>query len=175
MQEIKIPLSKTKITLLLVGSMLFVFSGILAATDPSRFVSNRYSENTVLFAGVAAIVFFGLCSFFIAKKVFSKTLGLEINEKGIIDNSGAASVGLIEWDDIAGYSKIEIASSKILMIHTSNPEKYIGRATNFIAKKAMTANHKMYGSPLSITANSLKIKFADLERLLAEQIEKRIK
>ena len=92
---------------------------------------------------------------------------------GIIDNSGATSVGLIEWADITGMSKLEIASSKILMIYTSDAEKYINRARNKIAKKAMAANHKMYGSPLSITSNSLKIKFSELELLLAEQIEKR--
>jgi len=44
----------------------------------------------------------------------------------------------------------------------SNPEEYINRHTNFIAKKAAAINHKMYGSPISIAANSLKYSFDDL-------------
>lgn len=175
MDEIKIPFSKTKICLLLIAALLFVFFGCWATIDPQRFVSARFDESSILIAGIAAILFFGLCAVFIAKKVFSKKFGLVINDSGIIDNSGATSVGLIEWSDVTGMSKLEIASSKILMIHTSDAEKYISRARNIIAKKAMTANHKMYGSPLSITSNPLKIKFSELEHLLAEQIEKRVK
>lgn len=48
------------------------------------------------------------------------------------------------------------------MIEVSNPDVYINRQTNFIAKKAAAINHKMYGSPISITANSLKYSFDDL-------------
>lgn len=162
-------------SLLLIGALLFVVAGFWAVITPQRFVSARFSESIVLAAGIAALLFFGLCAIFIAKKVFGKQMGLVINDMGIIDNSGGTSVGLIEWADITGMSKLEIASSKILMIHTSDAEKYINRARNIIAKKAMTANHKMYGSPLSITSNSLKIKFSELEHLLAEQIEKRVK
>lgn len=175
MDEINIPLSKSKISLLLIAALLFVVFGFWAAIEPQRFDSSRFSETTVLVAGIAAILFFGLCAIFITKKVLSKKFGLVINDMGINDNSSGTSVGLIEWADITGMSKLEIASSKVLMIHTAVPEKYINRARNIIAKKAMTANHKMYGSPLSISSNSLKIKFTDLEHLLAEHIEKRLK
>tara|TARA_R100001369_G_scaffold70221_2_gene97923 strand:- start:1551 stop:1748 length:198 start_codon:yes stop_codon:yes gene_type:complete len=61
---------------------------------------------------------------------------------------------------------LEIASSKILVIETLNPEKYIERSKNVISKKTMRANHNMYSSPLSIISNSLKIKFSELERLI---------
>ncbi len=175
MTEIEIPLSKTKIILLLIGALAFVFAGAWGIIDPEKFAWIRSSKNFVLISGIAAVLFFGLCSVFFALKIFSRKPGLVINNAGIIDNSNATSVGLIAWNDITGIKRLEIASSKILVIETSNPEKYIARSKNIISKKAMRANHNTYGSPLSIISNSLNIKFSELERLIVEQIEKRRK
>lgn len=175
MDEIRIPLSKTKIILLLIGALIFILGDAWGVIDPERFSSITFSKNAVSISGLAGVLFFGLCFVFIAKKVFSRKPGLIINNDGIIDNSNATSVGLIAWDDITGMKPLEIASSKILVIMTSNPEKYIEHSKNIISKKAMKANYKMYGSPLSIISNSLKIKFSELENLIEEQIAKRNK
>lgn len=171
MTEIKIPLSKTKIVLLLVAALAFVFAGAWGIIDPEKFTSIRYSDNFIFIIGIVSVLFFGLAAVFITLKMFSKKPGLILNDSGIIDNSNATSVGLIEWKDITGMRRLEIASSKILIIETANPEKYIQRSKNIISKKAMKANNKMYGSPLAIISNSLKIKFSELERLIGEQIE----
>lgn len=173
MTEIQIPLSKTKIILSLIGALAFLVGGVWGVLDPERFATARYPKNIIFIIGIIGILFFGLCAVFIASKVIRKKPGLIINDEGIIDNSNATSVGLIAWDDITGMKTLAIASSKIIVIETSNPEKYIERAKNMISKKAMKANNKMYGSPLSIISNALKIKFADLENLVAEHIEKR--
>lgn len=175
MNEIEIPLSKTKLILVLVGASLFVFFGSWCAINPEKFATIRYSENIVFIAGIAAVLFFGLCIIFIMIKVFDSKPGLVVNDNGVLDNSGATSVGFIAWSDIAAITTLEIASSKIIIIHTSNPDKYIKRAGNIISKKAMKANYKRYGSPLSITVNSLKIRFSELENLLTDQIEMRRK
>ena len=175
MDDIKIPLSKSKIILFLIGALVFVCFGAWGVLDPEKFASVRYSKEIVFISGLAGVLFFGLCSVFITRKVFSNKPGLIINDEGIQDNSNATSIGLIEWNDITGVKTLERASSKILVIKTSEPEKYIERAGNFISKKAMKANNKMYGSPLSIISNSLKIKLSELESLVQEQIEKRTK
>ena len=91
---------------------------------------------------------------------------------GITDNSNATSIGLIEWDDITNIGTVQISSMKILMLET---DKYIERAKNRISKRAMKANHKIYGSPLSIISNSLKIKHGDLEKLNREDLRREIK
>jgi hypothetical protein len=98
---------------------------------------------------------------------------LRIDEKGITDHTNATSVGLIEWQDITGIQRLTIASSNILIIKTAKPDKYIQRATNSIAKRAMQANNKMYGSPLSIIASSLQIDFDDLESMIRTEFDKR--
>lgn len=62
-----------------------------------------------------------------------------------------------------------------LILHIDNPEKYINRAKNIISKKAMNMNYKTYGSPISITSNSLEINLDDLEKLLTSEFEERKK
>jgi hypothetical protein len=98
---------------------------------------------------------------------------LTIDENGITDNTNATSIGLIEWDDITGIDRVEIASSKILIIKTDKPNKYIDRARNGISKRAMKANNKMYGSPISIISSSLKMKFNELENLIESELKRR--
>lgn len=174
--KIEIPLSKTKILLLLIGATVFVVLGTLFIMNPGQFKSPIFrNPETIRIAGIAAVAFFGLCLVFIARKLFDNKVGLTIDQNGLTDNSNATSVGLIEWDDITGIGTVQVASTKTLMLETDKPEKYIERAKNGISKRAMKANHKMYGSPLSIISNSLKIKYDDLERMVREEFEKRKK
>lgn len=172
--KIEIQLSKTKILLLLIGATIFVVIGGLFIMNPEQFRNQLFRNiETIRLVGVAAVVFFGVSLFFITKKLFDNKFGLTIEQKGITDNSNATSVGLIEWDDITNLRTIEVASTKILMLETNKPEKYIERAKNGLSKKSMKANHKLYGSPISIISNSLKIKHDDLEKLIREEFEKR--
>ena len=174
--KIEIQLSKTKNLLLLIGSTVFVVLGTLFIMNPEQFQSPLFrNPETIRIAGIAAVAFFGLCSVFIAIKLFDKKVGLTIDQNGITDNSNATSVGLIEWADITNIGTVQVASTKILMLETDKPEKYIERAKNGISKRAMKANHKMYGSPISIISNSLKIKYDELENLIRDEFEKRKK
>ena len=157
MTEIKIPLSKAKTILILIGALAFFIAGAWGVLEPERFASVWYSKNVVFISGITGVLYFGLCFVFIAKKVFSSKHGLIINDNGIINNSKTTSVGLIEWNDITGMKTLEIASSKILVIETSNPEKYIECSKNIISKKVMKWNNEMYGSPIAIISNYLKI------------------
>lgn len=160
--------------LLFIGAALFVVLGMLLLLNPDDFTTAA-SRNPAMIriAGIVATVFFGLCLAFITRKLFDKKVGLTIDQDGITDNSNATSVGLIEWADITGIDRVEIASTKILMLQTNKPDKYIERAKNAISRRAMKANYKNYGSPLAIIANSLKLNFDELEKLLATEIEKR--
>lgn len=174
--KIEIQLSKTKILLLLIGATVFVVLGTLFIMNPEQFKSPIFrNPETIRIAGIAAVAFFGLYLVFIVKKLFDNKIGLTIDQNGITDNSNATSVGLIEWDDITDIGTVQVASTKILMLETDKPEKYIERARNGISKRAMKANYKMYGSPLSIISNSLKIKYEELERMIREEFEKRKK
>ena len=119
--------------------------------------------------------FFGVGGFFIARKIFENKAGLIIDQCGITDNSAAASVGLIEWEDIQEIKTLEIMSTKILLINTVNPEKYIGKAQNAVSRRIMKANQDMYGSPIQISPNALKISYSELHELIITELNKRKK
>lgn len=168
MNRIEIPLSKTKIALLLAGAIGFVVLGILFILTPDTFVSPVFGNPmTIRVAGIAAVVFFGSAGAYGVTKLFDKGIGLLIDESGIADNTSAAGIGLIEWTDITEIRTEQVMSTKFLLIFTANPDKYLSRANGF-KRKLMKANMNRYGTPLSITSNTLKCRFNDLERLIKD-------
>lgn len=172
-ESIEIPLSKTKITLYFIGALIFVLLGIVFAYEPSTFVSFRYPNPTFIrIGGIASFVFFGTCLVFITRKLFDSNIGLRISEEGIWDNSNSFGLGLIDWNDITGFRTINISFTKLIIVKTNKPKKYIDRTKNRMAKRTMISNHKNLGSPLTIMANSLSIDLEQLEKLLREQFKK---
>ncbi len=176
--RIEIPLSKQKITFLIIASLAFVIAGILFVYQPGRFVSEytiRYrmfnNPEMIRIIGIIAILFFGAAGIYGIKKLFDKKVGLVIDENGITDNSNASSIGLIEWNDILEIKTEQVMSTKFLLIEVENPEKYIGKAKSGMKARLMKANMKMYGTPLSITSNTLKYDFNELEKLIQNKFE----
>jgi len=183
MDEIKIPLSKTKLVLMLIGSLAFVYGGVYMIIEPEQSSYKRHSDEFLFFMGIICVLFFVLASFFILKKIFSRKIGLIINEQGIIDNSNAISLGLIKWNDISGISIIKpqvpvfelrttVSTQKMIILKTDNPEKFIERLRNPILKETLKYNNKIYGSPLTIISSGLNIKFSELENIIKEQMNK---
>lgn len=174
--KIEIPLNKTKIVGLFVGSAVFVVLGILFIKNAETFVSPiMRSPEVIKTTCIVGVCFFGIGIVFITRKLFDNRPGLIIDQYGLTNNSGAGNVGLIEWEDITGIETKQVMSTKFLIIHTNQPGKYIGRAKNTFAKQTMTLNNKTYGSPISITANSLNTDFKSLEKLVRTAFEKNIK
>lgn len=172
--RIEVKLSKKKLILLFIAGVVFVIFGLLGAKRPEDFVSPIFRDPEIIrISGIAGVCFFGIGIVFIARKLFDSKPGLKIDEYGITDNTNATSIGLIEWEDITGIEKKQVMSNWFLILHTNRPEKYIDRAKNVIAKKAMDMNNKTYGSPITIISNSLKIDFNELEKLIRSELKKR--
>ncbi|MEN2415568.1 STM3941 family protein [Flavobacterium mesophilum] len=172
MSEIRIDLNKRKIFLALIGSIIFIFLGIQFILNPEHFVSHSYrNPGFIKIAGFASIIFSGICLIFLLFKIFDKKPGLIINDNGITDNSHYGSVGLIDWSKIKGIRTRQVMSTKFLLIDVSNPQAFIENSSRFKAS-LMKANLKMYGTPLSITSNSLNYNFDDLEKLILKEWDK---
>lgn len=171
MDKIEISLSKKKIILLAIGALAFVIVGVLFIIKPEVFVQhhNIISITRVRTVGIASVIFFGAVAIYAFWKIRDKRVGLIIDENGIYDNSNSLSIGLIRWEDITEIRTEEIHSSKFLLIYVSNPEAYLNKAKGF-RKKLMQMNYKMYGTPLSITSNTLKYNFTALERVLNDKL-----
>ena len=174
--KIEIPLSKNKIILLTLGSFLFVIAGIWLFANSTEFQSNsmRIMRNPMVIksVGIIGVLFFGATGIYGIRKLFDKKVGLVIDKNGITDNSNASSIGLIEWNDISEIKTEQVMSTKFLLIEVKNPEKYIGKAKSGMTARLMKANMKMYGAPLSITSNTLKYDFNELEKLIQTEFEK---
>lgn len=85
--EIKIPLRKNKIFLLILGALAFVIFGIWFITGPERFASLLYRPRSVDFikiAGIVGVAFLGICCFYIFQKLFDKKYGLMFQIPNII-------------------------------------------------------------------------------------------
>jgi len=170
--EIIIPLSKQKIILLTFSALVFVGLGILFVTIPEKYTSPIMRNPTIIFiSGIASIFFFGLCTLFICKKLWDKSPGLIITDEGILDNSSGVSGGQILWVDIDNISVLKNHRQKLIMLQVKNPQAYIDKQTSGFKRKMMTLNYKMYGTPLCITSNGLKISFDELLSTLTHKLE----
>lgn len=165
-----IALSKNKIFLLILGSCAFVVLGIwLLSLDEVTIHSQRRFGSPLLVhgVGIVSIVFFGVIGAFGVKKLFNNKPGLVLNSSGVIDNSSGVSAGLIPWSEILSAETYEIHKQKMLIIKVRNPQKYIEQG-GALKRALNNANHKMCGSPIAITSNTLKVDFSELLSLFEE-------
>ena len=126
--QIEIPLSKSKIYMILLGAIIFVTIGIwILIKQPSS--NHIIFGNTIIMniAGILSILFFGFIAFFVAKKISDKKPGLIINAEGIYDNSSGVSAGLILWSDMNGVSVKNVANQKFIMIELKNPQLILSK------------------------------------------------
>lgn len=177
-EEVRIPLSKIKMILLFLGAVLFVALGLLLIFGSFEFHSGSYSRYSYVRqpffripVGFLCVVFFGFGATLFFLKLFDGKEGLIINEKGIFDNSGYFSIGLIIWNDIVSIENIKQKNNNFILISVKNPEEYMKKAEGFIHLKGMRSNYRWYNSPIIISANFLQIKNKELYNLLMNKIE----
>ena len=170
MNKVEIPLSKTKLTLTILGAFSFVLFGTLFIINPDKFVSPfLQNPEIVKIVGIIGVSLFSTLGIYGIKKLFDKKFGLTVDENGITDNTNASSVGLIKWNDITEIKAEQIMSTKFLLIFTNDPHKILEQ-TSGMKRKILQGNMKMYGTPISITSTTLKYKFDDLNKLLTERL-----
>lgn len=170
LEEKVIALSKIKILLLTIGAVVFVLLGVwFLSLDAQTIESQRkFNSPTLVYGiGVVSIVFFGLCGLVGIKKFFDNSPGLIISSKGIQDNSSGVSAGLIPWEEVVGIGEYQIQKQKFISIQVKDPEKYANNG-NALKRMANRANIKMCGTPVNISANSLKISYDELLETITE-------
>lgn len=170
LEERVIELSKVKIVLLILGAAAFVLLGAwLLSLDAGTIESQRRFNNPILIygVGVASIVFFGLCGLVGIKKLFDKSPGLILSAEGILDNSSGVSAGIIPWSEVVSIGEYQVQKQKFISIQVADPNKY-ANSGNALKRMANRANIKMCGTPVNISANSLKISYSELLETITE-------
>ena len=163
--RIVVPSSKTKLTMLTVGALLFVVGGLwlfdIADTQ------GRYASIYVKGVAVLAAGFFGLCALYGFIKLFDRAPGLVLDHEGIIDNSSGVAAGRVSWSEIRDVRAMSISGQRFLAFIVKDPEKYLGKG-NIVSSVFVNLNYKIYGTPIFISSHSLKTNFADLERQIRD-------
>jgi hypothetical protein len=156
---------------MLLGSLAFVAIGVGFVISPPT-IAHSYLSNstTITITGLASIIFFGLCAYFLSKKLPDNKPGLIIDPTGLTDNSSGVAAGKVLWEDIEEISVMQIQRQKLIMLQVSNPQVYIDKQTSGFKRKMMQLNYKMYGTPLSINSNGLKISFDALLSTLTDRL-----
>ena len=108
-----------------------------------------------------------MCGFVGIKKLFDKSPGLVLNSEGILDNSSGLSAGVIPWSEVVDIREYQVQKQKFVSIHVQDPEKYANNG-NALKRMANRANIKMCGTPINISANSLKIGYEELLETIQE-------
>lgn len=168
---IEIKHNKTKLILLITGSLIFIAGGVwLLMHTPVPNIPLLNSPVFVKIAGVASILFFGLCFTVMIKKIRDKNPAIVISDKGIFDNVSGVSAGNILWKDIKEIKSINTFNQRCLMVIVNNPEYYINKQPNVLKRKSMEINYRNFGSPISISANNLDCNFDDLKNILDSKL-----
>jgi hypothetical protein len=162
--RIAIASSKLKLALMTLGAVLFVAGGLVlfAIAD----TQSRFPPIYVKVVSVLAIAFFGLCMVYGVLKLFDGAPGLVLDREGIIDNSSALAAGRVAWHEIRDIHVVSVKGQRFIALVVRDPGKYLGKG-NVLIRWFVEMNYKMYGTPILISAHSLKMRFDDL----ANQIE----
>jgi len=171
LERIEIPISKLKTIFLLLGCLAFIIAGACFVISPEKFLSPVARSSTMIFlAGCLAILFFGFVGFSIFKRVMDNTPGLIIAEDGITDNSSGVPAGFIPWSDIIAVKESAVANQRFINLVVKNPQEYIHRQKSAFKRKVMQKNYDVFGTAIGISANSLKINYGELKRILEQRV-----
>ena len=163
-EKIEIQLSKSKLILMSLGSVIFVGLGIWFVTNPPKINNPIFGNPTTIFiVGLASIVFFGLVGFFLFKKLGDKSPGLVISEEGVFDNASAVSAGYIPWTDVLEIRETMVVNQTFINLIVKNPQDYIDRQKSAFKRKLMQINYNSYGTVIGISANGLKCEYHELK------------
>jgi hypothetical protein len=168
---ITIPSSRVKIAFLTLGAFLFVAVCVLLFVV----ADTRGPFDSIVLKGVSVlgICFFGLCGFFGLVRLCDGSPGLVLDYEGIIEHSGGiGAVGRVAWQEILGIQSISVSGQKWLAVFVNEPEKYLSEG-NILKRLFRRMNHRIYGTPILISASSLKVKYEDLDEQIRDFLESR--
>lgn len=166
--QVTIKLNKSRLTVLLIGSIIFFIAGVWMLTGKPA--AGNVSPFFLKLTGIFAVIFFGAGFFFLWKKITDEKPGLIINNEGITDNSSGVSAGFIPWGDITGIKLVKVFNQRFLMLIVRNPDEYILKQANALKRKAMQMNLKNYGSPVGISSNTLQCRLEELKDMLDDKL-----
>jgi hypothetical protein len=170
--RIEFKLSKSKLIGLLFVSVIFITLGIAFIVDPEKYISYSYRSSSLIFiVGIASVIFASLGLIIIIKKLFDKTPGLVIDDKGIFDNASGVSAGFIPWSDVIEITETKVANQSFVNVIVKNPQFYLEKKKNVFTRKLIEINYKSFGTVIGIPSNAINCEFEELLEILKMRFE----
>jgi hypothetical protein len=119
-----------------------------------------------------SILFFGLGIFVGIKRLIKPEIALILDPMGINVNPKKSLTEFIPWNEIRGFEKIKIHSTRIVVIVVKNPESWLEKETSGFRKKLMRLNINNYSSPFNIAESGLDISANELNGKLNSYFDK---
>lgn len=172
--EIKISLDRGKLRLMVFLAFLFGIAGIWVVVQSGSLVNAaRPSRTVIVLAGIAAVVFAGVCLVFIFRKFGDTNPGLIINDDGITDNSSGTAAGLVPWSAIERIDMARVKSQQFILLFVNDADAIIAAQSNGMKRQLMKMNKRLYGTPVCINVNTLQCGFDEIYRLISDSFERR--
>lgn len=169
--RIEIALNKSRFFALSIASLCFVAAGmVMIIFSVSSGKTHQVEKITIAVVGIISILFFGFAGIAIARKIKDPSPGFIIDENGITDNASSISCGFIPWKNIIQFRSFNMANQQFIVVILNNPDELIERHTKSISKFAARKNFQLSGSPVNISAKSLKCSHDELLILLQNRL-----
>jgi hypothetical protein len=110
--KIEVQISKGKSLLILFGAIGFVIVGIYFGLNPPQ----DYDPIFIRLIGIVAVVFFGFGIIVALRSLFSRKIGITLDNNGIMDNCGGISAGNIPWKNIIEIKDIKIKGQNFFLL-----------------------------------------------------------
>ena len=107
-------------------------------------------------AGLLAIVFFGLCTLMIGRRLFDTEDQVRIDAQGIVSKQWSAQT--IPWSAIADISVWEYRHQKSIILHLHDPAQF---PSTTLAGKLAGANRALTGGDIAISLTGTTGRFDD--------------
>jgi hypothetical protein len=115
----------------------------------------------------AGILFCTLSGVFAARRLFDPRPGLVLDAEGLIDNSNVIGAGRVRWDEITEIRVTRAGPQRFLTVVVEDPRRFIDRGGS-LRRRVYEANYRKAGSPVNVTARTLRIPFDDLVAATSE-------
>jgi hypothetical protein len=163
MPQVTFSLNKAKVALIFFGAATFVAGGYSMFRAPAETASQSFlkSPELVHFAGLACVVFFGLCMIAALIKLLDASPALILDDQGLTNNSGILGSSFVPWSEITGFQVHQIKRQRILYVLLRDPSSYLSTLTPF-KRRLLKATLSIGPSPIAISSNLLSVRTDDL-------------
>lgn len=175
MKEQHIKIKKGRFSALFAMGLVLLLLSFMLVFWPSFFQSEWIqSKVLIVCSGLVGVFFFGLTSLYLGRKLANSQLGIHLSEDGILDLTSVFRFDWVAWQDIQSFELENQGSFTGILIHVSNPEKYVDQLDSPVFRKAAEKNISIYGTPLMINTKILNMSSVQLLHLLDSSLQEQL-